>query len=105
MKTRKNVLSILILIIILCIGIVIGIDNNGLQHLTVLQWTSAELPLYQWLLLFLGIGFIFGMIAMLRHVISLQLQRNRLLRELKKVKQSAAEKFVLPLSADASKAE
>lgn len=105
MNTLKNVLSILFIILILCIGIIIGIDNNGPQHLTVLQWTSTELPLYQWLLLFLGVGFVFGMLAMLRHVISLQFQRNRLLKELNKVKQSAAEKFTLPVSTDTGKPE
>ena len=107
MNTFNNVLSILIILFILVIGIIVGIDNNTPQHLTLMQWKSPELPLYQWLLLFFAIGFLFGLVAMLRPMIRLQFQRGKLQRELKKAKANAplGDKMVLPTAADVSKSE
>jgi len=107
MNTLKNVLFILFILFILSIGIIVGIDNNSPQHLTLMQWKSADLPLYQWLLLFFGVGFILGMVAMLRPMIRLQFQRGKLQRELNKLKANAplSDKMVLPSKSDVRKSE
>ena len=107
MNTFKNVLSILFILFIVVIGIVVGIDNNSPQHLTLLQWQSPELPLYQWLLLFFAGGFLFGLVAMLRPLIRMRFQFGKVQRELKKAKANAplGDKMVLPIAADVSKSE
>ena len=84
MSWLKNIISLFILLLVLSCGLIIGVDNNSAQALTLLDWTTAELPLYQWLFIFLAIGFLIGILFMFKTTLALQYKVSRLNKTLKK---------------------
>jgi len=83
MKGLKSFISFILVVTFLCVGLIIGIDNNSIQALTILDWNTPALPLYQWLFIFLAIGFISGLLFTFKTVFSLQLKISSLKKQLK----------------------
>jgi len=89
MKGLKNIISLLLVVVLLSGGLIIGIDNNSIQTLTILDWHTPALPLYQWLFIFLVIGFVLGLLFTFKTIVTLQFRIANLNKQLK-VKTSEA---------------
>ena len=67
-----------LLIVAVLLGVLLGLDNSEPVALTFLNWRSAELPVFVWILLALVLGVLIGMLCSL----PARLRQRRIIRRL-----------------------
>lgn len=69
-----------LLIVALLLGVLLGLDNSEPLALAFLNWRSAELPVFFWILLALVLGVVVGVLCCL----PAKLRQRRVIRRLQR---------------------
>lgn len=101
MRKFAIILLVILAILFTSIGFLFGRENSDPMVITLLGWSSVELPAFLWLITSLVLGFLLGYLVVVGKNLSLRMKLRQARAELKR-RSSSANRIVSPASGSES---